>query len=575
MLLDKVPPRWQQFTRGHNIKVFQCVSCIGCGQNRQSDSDDNHTARSLINIRLNIGWAVSQNLIQNSKSAAEELRSRAVVTSSVVSTMNYLKRDFSEPKSVALANARLRPRARHWTIPYWAIAPIAMAIDASIIFATSILSDVGYHLAFLHNFGNVEQFAGFAAVVAAMFIAVAKSRNIYSLPELLNLKSQIGKVTVKWIIVFLFLTAAAFTMKVSESFSRGSTITFAFSGLFVLIGVRILWKVYLADGLAVRRFSSRRIALIAEQTSVDGSDIGGTLTRHGLQLAQHFVLPSNRSDAQRRKEVIKQAISSIRGSDVEEIVVTADLHRWPDVNGLLSELRVLPLPVNLVPVGPLSELFQLSSHSIGDTVTIEWQHGPRTASQLLLKRATDIVLASAALVAFFPLFLVVAVAIKTDSKGPIIFKQWRRGFNGRPFKILKFRTMSVLEDGDSIMQARQNDARVTRVGGLLRRSSIDELPQLFNVLNGTMSIVGPRPHATAHDSHFDKLVAKYAYRHHVKPGLTGWAQVNGYRGETRTVADIEQRVKLDLWYIDNWSLATDIKIMLMTATEIMNGKNAY
>jgi lipopolysaccharide/colanic/teichoic acid biosynthesis glycosyltransferase len=131
------------------------------------------------------------------------------------------------------------------------------------------------------------------------------------------------------------------------------------------------------------------------------------------------------------------------------------------------------------------------------------------------------------------------------------------------------------EDGDTVIQARQNDARVTRVGNILRRTSIDELPQLLNVLQGTMSLIGPRPHAMAHDSQFDKVVGNYAYRHHVKPGLTGWAQVHGYRGETRTVEDIEHRVKLDLWYIDNWTLGTDLKIIVMTVAELVRGKNAY
>ena len=127
----------------------------------------------------------------------------------------------------------------------------------------------------------------------------------------------------------------------------------------------------------------------------------------------------------------------------------------------------------------------------------------------------------------------------------------------------------------SIVQAQPNDARVTRVGNLLRRSSIDELPQLLNVLDGSMSIVGPRPHAVAHDNQFDKMIGNYAYRNHVKPGLTGWAQVNGFRGETRTVADIEERVKLDLWYIDNWNILTDFRIILMTLIEISRQENAY
>jgi lipopolysaccharide/colanic/teichoic acid biosynthesis glycosyltransferase len=135
--------------------------------------------------------------------------------------------------------------------------------------------------------------------------------------------------------------------------------------------------------------------------------------------------------------------------------------------------------------------------------------------------------------------------------------------------------MSVWEDGETVVQAKQSDARVTRIGNLLRKTSLDELPQLFNVIQGSMSLVGPRPHAVAHDTKFENIIGNYAYRHHVKPGLTGWAQVNGLRGETRTVADIEQRVKLDLWYIDNWSLAIDLKIMFMTLIELMRGRNAY
>jgi putative colanic acid biosynthesis UDP-glucose lipid carrier transferase len=239
------------------------------------------------------------------------------------------------------------------------------------------------------------------------------------------------------------------------------------------------------------------------------------------------------------------------------------------------DLRVLPMPVNLIPVGPLSELFKLSSHTIGETVTIELQRGPRTLLELAAKRAIDIVIAATALVMFMPLFVVTAITIRLESPGPVLFRQWRHGFNGRPFRILKFRSMSVQEDGDHVVQAKQNDRRVTRFGNWLRRTSIVELPQLINVLQGTMSIVGPRPHAMAHDNEFDKLVSKYAYRQRVKPGLTGWAQVNGFRGETRTVADIEQRIKFDLWYIDNWSLRVDLRILFMTVTEILFGENAY
>ncbi len=157
-----------------------------------------------------------------------------------------------------------------------------------------------------------------------------------------------------------------------------------------------------------------------------------------------------------------------------------------------------------------------------------------------------------------------ALAIKCDSAGPIIFRQRRNGFNGQQFTIYKFRTMHVMEDGPEIVQARRNDSRVTRVGRILRRTSIDELPQLFNVLLGHMSLIGPRPHALAHDDEFKKLVSNYACRHHVKPGLSGWAQVNGHRGETRADFTISKRVEFDIWYINNWSLSLDVLIIFRT-----------
>ena len=299
------------------------------------------------------------------------------------------------------------------------------------------------------------------------------------------------------------------------------------------------------------------------------------LTKHGLQPIQHFVLPANNNHAQRRKDVIAQAIAAARGSNIEEIIVGANLVHWSELNNLLSELRVLPIPVNFVPTGPLSELFKLASHTIGDTVTFELHRGPRTPLEQLAKRVVDVAVAGTTLLLFLPLLLMTAVAIKLDSPGPILFRQRRHGFNGRTFHILKFRTMSVLEDGASIIPAQRNDIRVTRLGKWLRRTSIDELPQLLNVLQGNMSIVGPRPHAMAHDDQFDKLVAKYAFRQHVKPGLTGWAQVNGHRGQMSTVTDVEQRINFDLWYIDNWNFALDFKIMLATLVEVMRGENAY
>ena len=157
----------------------------------------------------------------------------------------------------------------------------------------------------------------------------------------------------------------------------------------------------------------------------------------------------------------------------------------------------------------------------------------------------------------------------------MLFLQTRHGFNSKRFKILKFRTLTVQEDGSTIFQVVRGDSRVTRIGSWLRKTSIDELPQLFNVLKGDMSIVGPRPHAVAHDNYYSDLISCYAFRHHVKPGITGWAQIHGCRGATPTVGSMEQRVLHDIWYVDNWSLLLDILIVLRTAIEVIRGRNAY
>lgn len=191
------------------------------------------------------------------------------------------------------------------------------------------------------------------------------------------------------------------------------------------------------------------------------------------------------------------------------------------------------------------------------------------------KRIFDLVTSCIILAAIIPVLVVIAIAIKLDSSGPVLFRQTRVGLNGRCFRIYKFRTMTVLEDGEIIVQAKHSDPRVTRVGRWLRRLSFDELPQLLNVLKGEMSLVGPRPHALAHDHAFAKLINSYAARCQVKPGITGLAQIHGLRGETATIQAIQRRVELDIEYITRWSLLLDLEILIRTTREIVKPRNAY
>jgi putative colanic acid biosynthesis UDP-glucose lipid carrier transferase len=245
------------------------------------------------------------------------------------------------------------------------------------------------------------------------------------------------------------------------------------------------------------------------------------------------------------------------------------------LRSIAKRLRVLSLPVTFVPLGALSQLFQRAQNDIGETVAIELQRAALSPTEQVVKTVGDIVVSLAALALLSPLMLTVAIAIKLDTEGPVFFRQTRHGFNGRPFNCYKFRSMRVLENGEVVRQAEKRDARVTRVGYWIRRYSIDELPQLLNVFYGDMSIVGPRPHASPHDRHFMSALEKYAFRHHVRSGMTGWAQVNGSRGETETLEKMQKRVELDLWYINNWSIWLDFSIMVRTIFVVFSARNAY
>jgi exopolysaccharide biosynthesis polyprenyl glycosylphosphotransferase len=192
-----------------------------------------------------------------------------------------------------------------------------------------------------------------------------------------------------------------------------------------------------------------------------------------------------------------------------------------------------------------------------------------------LKRALDLAVAIPALIVLSPLLALIALLIKLDSAGPVLFCQHRLGRAGRPFAVVKFRSMRVLEDGDTIRQATRNDARVTRVGRFLRASSLDELPQLLNVIAGEMSIIGPRPHARAHDEMYAALIDCYTLRQKMMPGITGWAQVHGLRGETPTVESMRARVDYDLWYVNNANIALDLEILFRTVLEVVRHRNAY
>jgi exopolysaccharide biosynthesis polyprenyl glycosylphosphotransferase len=242
----------------------------------------------------------------------------------------------------------------------------------------------------------------------------------------------------------------------------------------------------------------------------------------------------------------------------------------------VAALSELPVRIQLLPIEMAEFMRRSRIGSCGEQRVIELFCGPCLLRDRFLKRSFDIFAAAMLLVLLSPLFLIVALLIKLDTPGPILFRQRRLGFNNDTIQIFKFRSMTTFDDRhDEFRQAVRNDPRVTRVGRFIRRTNIDELPQLINVLKGEMSIVGPRPHAVAHNDIFANQIRRMFRRHNVKPGITGWAQVNGLRGETDTFEKMQKRIEHDLYYVDNWSFFFDLKIMIMTIVLKRAYANAY
>lgn len=265
----------------------------------------------------------------------------------------------------------------------------------------------------------------------------------------------------------------------------------------------------------------------------------------------------------------------VKANRVHAIYLSLPMASQPRILKLLDDLRDTTCSIYFIPDMFVADMIQSRVESYGGQPVIAICDTPFTGVNGLVKRLSDIVIASLLLVLLAPLLLVIALAVKATSPGPVVFKQRRYGLDGKEIVVYKFRSMRVCEDGGAIRQAQKGDPRITPVGAFLRRSSLDELPQFVNVLQGRMSLVGPRPHAVAHNELYRKLINGYMVRHKVKPGITGWAQVNGCRGETDSLEKMQTRIDLDLEYLRNWSLGLDLQIILQTAGVVIRGNNAY
>jgi putative colanic acid biosynthesis UDP-glucose lipid carrier transferase len=260
---------------------------------------------------------------------------------------------------------------------------------------------------------------------------------------------------------------------------------------------------------------------------------------------------------------------------VDLIYLTLPLASQPRILNLLEDLRDTTASIYFTPDIFLFDLIQARMDAIGGMPVLAVCETPFYGLNGMIKRVSDIAIALSALVLILPVMIAIAIGIKLSSPGPVLFTQRRYGLDGREIIVYKFRTMTVLEDGAVVRQATRDDDRVTPLGAFLRKYSLDELPQFVNVLQGRMSVVGPRPHAVAHNETYRKLIRGYMIRHKVKPGITGWAQVNGLRGETDTLEKMRARIEYDLEYLRSWSLQLDLQIVLKTILVVLRTQNAY
>ena len=461
-----------------------------------------------------------------------------------------------------------------------AIQVAIVAGDLLAIVAASVLSGVAYHQAVYDNVGEVLTFLRTGAVIATVVVIFNLFRGEYQLSNFLSFTPHVRRTFQLWNVTFVGLLIVGFVGKVTEIYSRGWLVLYYLTGVVALLLLRYVAVQVVRRSTVARLIATKRVFIIGNageierflrryQPSLGGAEIVGC--RFLSEAAQMGSSPERQKALQRELGMV---IPSIRQLEPDAIFIIAPWSDQSVIDGCIEALLTLPAEIHLGPGHALQKYSNAQLQRLGPIASLQLVRLPLSRFELLQKRALDLLLSTLGLVLLAPLFAVIALIIKLDSAGPVFFRQRRYGFNQKPFRIVKFRTMVTLDDGPIIRQATRDDPRVTRVGRWLRAWNLDELPQLLNVVKGEMSLVGPRPHALSHDREYEHIIARYARRHNVKPGITGWAQVHGIRGETDTRDKMEKRIEYDLFYIEHWSLTRDLVILLRTVVSAAAYRNA-
>lgn len=404
--------------------------------------------------------------------------------------------------------------------------------------------------------------------------------NLYTSWRGQSLLKQAKMVFWAWCVVVTIMILLLFALKISAVYSRIWLGSWAILGLLIILVSRI--AVY--SFLQYQRKNHRNIRSII---IIGAGDLGRKVKEQidlspwtGYVISGFFDDNPELRDAQFDGVEVKGAIDDVENfivnNGVDEVWLALPLRAEQRMKDLLYKLRHQTVNIKLIPDIFGFSILNHSMTEIAGLPAVNLSDTPMGGANRIIKEIEDRVLAFLILLIISPVGLFIAAAIRLTSPGPILFKQKRHGWDGRIINVYKFRTMVIHdEEKDCVTQACRNDPRVTKIGKFLRKTSLDELPQFYNVLQGRMSIVGPRPHAVQHNELYKEKVDRYMLRHMVKPGITGWAQVNGYRGETDTIDKMKKRIEYDLFYIENWSIWFDLKIILLTLLEFLSHRNAY
>jgi len=441
---------------------------------------------------------------------------------------------------------------------------------------------------FIAHVGIATPFFWHYAIVIAgaslLTVILFELSDLYQISALLKPLSRLARILLLWAGTFAVLAVVGFFLKISSSFSR-----LLFASWFVL-GFALVFGLRLVMARLIRRWA-RNGAMERRAVIVGGGQAAETLIRALEQQPYNDIricgIFDDRDDRRSPPIVagypklgnISELIEFARIAHIDMLIVSLPISAEKRVLSLLKKLWVLPVDIRLSAHSSQLHFRPRSYSYIGAVPMLDIFDRPINDWDSVAKRAFDIVFSLVGIIVFSPVMLATAIAIKLDSKGPVLFKQKRHGFNNEVIEVYKFRSMYADQsDPTAKKTVTRNDPRVTRVGRFIRKTSIDELPQFFNSLFGSLSLVGPRPHAVAAQSHnllYNEVVDGYFARHRVKPGVTGWAQINGWRGEMDTDEKIRRRTEYDLDYIENWSLWFDLKILFLTPIRLLNTENAY